>query len=128
MGQAAAFIRKKLAQCWAACSHWLSTQPEPFEATPDIPVDNLFHSSTLVLAEKPDRHTRPALYGSLKSALFFLLFFFRSLYAAPFWGDASPGGTQAAWVGLLSEPPCREHAGGAANTRHVTGVDDIPGG
>lgn len=42
-------------------SHWPVTRPAPFEGTPDIPADNLFHSSAQLSEDRPNHSTRPAL-------------------------------------------------------------------
>lgn len=43
-------------------SYWPVTRPAPFEGTPDIPADNLFHSSAQLGEDRPNRSTRPALW------------------------------------------------------------------
>lgn len=61
MKQAAEFIRKKLARHSVELSHWPVMRSTAFEGTPDIPVDNLFHSSARCSKKSPDRSTRTAL-------------------------------------------------------------------
>lgn len=61
MKQADEFIRKKLARHSVERSHWPVMRSAAFEGTPDIPVDNLFHSSARCSKKSPDRSTRTAL-------------------------------------------------------------------
>lgn len=61
-------------------SHWPVTRPAPFEGTPDIPVDNLFHSSAQLSEDRPNHSTRPALWGPFQKVLFSALSLF---YAFP---------------------------------------------
>lgn len=61
-------------------SHWPVTRPAPFEGTPDIPADNLFHSSAQLSEDRPNHSTRPALWGPFQKVLFSMLSLF---YAFP---------------------------------------------
>lgn len=54
-------------------SHWPVTRPAPFEGTPDIPADNLFHSSAQLSEDRPNHSTRPALWGPFQKVLFSVL-------------------------------------------------------
>lgn len=51
-------------------SHWPVTRPAPFEGTPDIPADNLFHSSAQLSEDRPNHSTRPTLWGPFQKVLF----------------------------------------------------------
>lgn len=52
-------------------SHWPVTRPAPFEGTPDIPADNLFHSSAQLGEDRPNHSTRLALWRPFsKSSVF----------------------------------------------------------
>lgn len=56
-------------------------QPALFEGTPDIPVDNLFHSSAQLSEDRANHSTRPALWGPVQKALFLMPSLF---YVFPF--------------------------------------------